>query len=129
MYGRSITLATVQFFFLFFLIFQFRQFNCHNSIFIFIFDNIIAEIIFLSPTSVTSFLSPLSYFFSEFQQWCYRNSFLSSFCQISLNSTHITNKHHFFTIFSQKTHQIDTRIPILSRLKYQSIYFSHFILF
>ena len=57
----------------------FRQYHCRNSF-------------FLSPPSVTSFLSPLSYFFSEFRQWCCRNSFLSSFSQISLNRTYITNK-------------------------------------
>ena len=61
----------------------------------FFFGNIIAEILFLSLTSVTSFLSPFSYFFSEFWQWCCQNSLLSSFSQINLNSTHITNKLHF----------------------------------
>ena len=47
--GRSITLAIVFFFLIFFFIFQFQQFNCHNSIFLYIFfisGNIIAEIPF-----------------------------------------------------------------------------------
>ena len=57
----------------------FRQYHCRNFF-------------FLSPASITSFLSPLSYFFSEFWQWCCRNSFFSSFSQISLNRTYITNK-------------------------------------
>ena len=60
----------------------FRQYHCRNSF-------------FLSPTSVTSFLSPLSYFFLEFRQWCCQNSLLSSFPQISLNNTYITNKLDF----------------------------------
>ena len=55
------------------LFIYFWQYHCRNS--------------FLSPTSVTSFLSSLSRFFSTFWQWCCRNSFLFSFFQISLNST------------------------------------------
>ena len=80
-----------QFFFIFFLISVrsipkgffghiFRHYHCRNFF-------------FLSPTSITSLLSPLSLtFFSEFRQWCCRNSLLSSISQISLNSIHITNK-------------------------------------
>ena len=94
------------YFILFFLIFQFQQFNCHNSIFLFLFLFLaisLQKFLFLSPASITSFLFPFSYFFSKFWQCCCQNSLLSSFCQISLNSTHITNKLHFFTIFNQKT--------------------------
>ena len=95
--GRSITLATVQFsFFLFFntpiLAIQLPQFNFFYYKFLAI---SLPKFLFLSPTSITSFLSPLSYFFLEFWQWCCRNLLLSLFWQISLNSTHITNKLHF----------------------------------
>ena len=61
----AVTLLWPQFsfHFFFFLILQFRQFNCHNSIFSFLLAISLSKFLFLSPTSVTSFLSPLSYFF------------------------------------------------------------------
>ena len=106
--GRNITLAIVQFsFFLFFnppiSAIQLLQFN-----FYFLFLAIsLTKFLFFSPTSVISFLSPLSYFFLEFRQWCCRNSLLSSFCQISLNSTHITNKLHFLQYSTKRLHICD----------------------
>ena len=96
--GRSITLVTVQFSFFLFLIFQFRQFN----FFSFFFAISLPKLLFLSPTSVTSFLSPLSYFFSEFWHWCCQILLLSSFRQISLNNINITNKLHFLQYSAKK---------------------------
>ena len=80
----ALLLPQFSFLFLFFLILQFWQFNCHNSIFYYYKFLAISlpKFLFLSPTSITSFLSPLSYFFFEFRQWCCRNSFLSSSWQI-----------------------------------------------
>ena len=92
----TIALLLPQFSFLFFntpiLAIQLPQFNFFYYKFLAI---SLPKFLFLSPTSITSFLSPLSYFFLEFRQWCCRNSLLFSFWQISLNSTHITNKLHF----------------------------------
>ena len=92
----AIALVLVQFIFFFFPLIstiQLPQFSFFIFVFfvfkIFQFLAIsLPKFLFPSSTSVTSFLSPLSYFFSEFQQWCYRNSLLSSFCQINLNSYH-----------------------------------------
>ena len=59
------------------------------------FDNYIIKIqLSLSP-STTSFLTPLSYLFLKFQLHYKWNFLFFSFSQISLNSTHITNKFHF----------------------------------
>ena len=99
--GPSITLATVQFsFFLFlFLILQFRQFNCHN----FFFWQYHYRNSFFSLPHPSHHFSLLSLAFSQtFDNSVAEIRFFSP--QISLNSTHITNKLHFFTIFSQKTH-------------------------
>ena len=96
--GRSIALAIVFFFFniFFYLPISAIQLPQFNFFIFFLFLAIsLQKFLFLSPASITSFLFPLSYFFLEFRQWCCRNSLLSSFCQISLNSTHITNKFHF----------------------------------
>ena len=98
--GLSITLATVQFsFFLFlFLILQFRQFNCHK----FFFWQYHCRNSFFSlphPSHHFSLLSPA--FSQTFDNSVAEIRFFPP--QISLNSTHITNKLHFFTIFSQKT--------------------------
>ena len=122
----TVLLLLPQFFlFFFFKILQFQQFNCHNSVFIFIFGNIIAKIHF-SPTSVILFLSPLSYFFLEFRQWYYQNSLLSSYFQINLNSNHITNKTAVFTIFSQKTHCVfSSIIDPTGSLNYWQILHTH----
>ena len=88
----ALLLPQVSFLFFFFLILQFWQFNFFYYKFLAI---SLPKFLFLSPKSITSFLSPLSYFFLEFRQWYCRNSLLFSFWQISLNSTHITNKLHF----------------------------------
>ena len=102
----AVELLLPQFSFLFFIfvILHFRQFNCHNSIFLFFLFLAISlpKFLYLSSTSITSFLYPLSYFFSKFWQWCCQNSFLSSFCQISLNSIHITIKLHFLQYLAKK---------------------------
>ena len=70
----------------------------------------------LSPPFVTSCFSSLSYFFSEFQQQHYQNLHLTSFCQISLNSTNITNKLHFLQHSAKNTRcdQTVTSFPISS---------------
>ena len=104
--GLRTTLGTIKFSFLFFLILQFRQFNCHNSIFFFFFGNIIVEIIFslnhihhiISLSSLLLFLkilaTPLPKFTSllilpnKFEQYPYHKKTL------------------FFTIFNRKTRYI-----------------------
>ena len=94
----ALELLLPQFSFLFFfnppiLTIQLPQFSFLTFLFLAI---SLSKFFFLSPTSVvTPFLSPLSYFFSEFRQHHCRNLLLSSFYQISLNSTHIINNLHF----------------------------------
>ena len=71
-------IAIVKFFFFFFS--PIRQWYCHNTNLLGSrnLNNTIAEMAFLSPPLVTSFLSSLSYFFSQFRQHHYQNSSLSS---------------------------------------------------
>ena len=104
--GLRITLTTVQFPFFFnppILTIQLPQFSFLTFLFLAI---SLSKFFFLSPTSVvTPFLSPLSYFFSKFRQHHCRNLFLSSFYQISLNSTHIINNLHFLQYSAKRLEQ------------------------
>ena len=113
----------------FFFPLHFRQLSCHNSFFFFfppIFGNDIATIGFhfplacilgtsrLSSTGKTrisvislpkfNFLSPLTHctFSCNFGNTVAEIQSLSSFCQITLNSTYNTNKLHFLQYLTKR---------------------------
>ena len=96
----------------------FRQLHCHNSYFS------LGHSPYFEQSSIlgrnfdnywNSYLSLLSHnfslifytFFLEFWQYHCRNLLLSLFSQINLNSVHVTNKLHFFAIFSRKTLEVE----------------------
>ena len=94
--GRRITLAAIQFslFLFLFLILQFRQFNCHHSVYLFIFGNIIVEIPFSLPHPSHHSLFSLPLFFNILAM------VLSKFVSLLIfpnkfEQYHITNKLHF----------------------------------
>ena len=91
----ALLLPQFNFIYLFFLIFQFRQFNCHNSIFYFYFWQYHCRYPFsLSHIRHIISLSFLLLFLRISAMVLLKFSSLL-ISQISLNSTHIINKLHF----------------------------------
>ena len=127
--GRSITLAAIQFSLLLFLflILQFQQFNCHHSVYLFIFGNIIVEIPFSLPHPSHHSLFSLPLFFNILAM------VLSKFVSLIIfpnkfEQYHITNKLYFLQ-YSAKRHILLYLIDCLSVFFFSLIFVFGFFFF